>query len=92
MVISVLPQNDRLKMIVRTKLGSKYTEVSEGGMSTNDCISLAKQLIPNLHIDRMEELAHSESNESIRAFDDKLETRKFKFGIIYQRKGQVRLS
>lgn len=77
-------------MIVRTKSGSKYLEMTEGALSTTDCISLAKQLYPDLHIDRMEEFATNDANESIRAFDDKLETRKFKFGIIYQRKGQVR--
>ena len=88
--MSVIPQNDRLIMIIRTREGSHCLEVTEGEMHPTDYISLAKQIYPNLRIDRLETCTNIRAQELIKAFDEKLETKKFKFGIIYQRKGQVR--
>lgn len=77
-------------MIVRTREGSRCLEVTENEIHPIDYIALVKQIYPHLRIDRLETCTSTKAQELIKAFDDKLETKKFKFGIIYQRKGQVR--
>jgi hypothetical protein len=88
--MSVKPHDDQLIIIVRTKEGSKCMEVIENGTNATDYVSLCKQIYPNLHIDHFDNCTNIKAQQFIKAFDDKLETQKFKFGVIYQRRGQVR--
>ena len=88
--MSVQPHDDELTIIIRTIEGSKCMQVTEDGSNITDYVSLAKQLYPDLHIDHFENCVNIKAPQHIKAFDEKLETQKFKFGVIYQRKGQVR--
>ncbi len=89
-VMSIKPHDDKLTVIVRTKEGSKCLDFIENGTNVTDYIHLSKQLFPNLNIDHFENCSNFKTQQLIKAFDDKLETQKFKFGIIYQRRGQVK--
>jgi len=42
-----------------------------------------------LSVESFETCRNLQAQQAIKTFDEKLETQKFKFGIIYQRKGQV---
>ena len=88
--MSVKPQNDQLFVIARTKEGSKCMEVTENHTNSTDYIALCKQIYPHLHIDHFDNCTNIKAQQLIKAFDEKLETQKFKFGVIYQRRGQVR--
>jgi hypothetical protein len=88
--MSVKPQDEQLTVIVRTKEGSKCMDFIENGPNVTDYVTLSKQLYPNLHIDHFENCSNFKAQQFLKAYDEKLETQKFKFGIIYQRRGQVR--
>jgi hypothetical protein len=88
--MSIKPHDDKLTVIVRTKEGSKCMDFVENGTNLTDYVYLCKQMCPNLHIDHFENCTNFKAQQLIKAFDDKLETQKFKFGIIYQRRGQVK--
>ncbi len=87
--MSVKAHDDELKVIVRTKEGSKCMDFIENGTNITDYASICQQLYPHLHIDHFENCTNIKAQQLIKAFDEKLETKKFKFGIIYQRRGQV---
>ncbi len=87
--MSVKFQNDQLIVIARTKEGSKCMEVSENGTNITDYVSLCKQIYPHLHINHFDNCTNIKAQQLIKAYDEKLETQKFKFGVIYQRRGQV---
>ncbi|CAF4768592.1 unnamed protein product, partial [Rotaria sp. Silwood1] len=88
-VMSVKPHNEQLKVIVRTKEGSKCMNFIENTTNTTDYIKLSKQVYSNLNIDYFENCTNLKAQDYIKSFDEKLETQKFKFGIIYQRRGQT---
>jgi len=87
--MSIKPYNDNITVIVRTKDGSKCMDFMEDGTNITNYITLSQQLYPNLQIDHFENCANFKAQQLIKAYDEKLETQKFKFGIIYQRRGQV---
>ncbi|CAF1223073.1 unnamed protein product [Rotaria sordida] len=88
-VMSVKPHDEQLKVIVRTKEGSKCMNFIEHTTNSTDYVQLSKQIYPNLNIDYFENCTNLKAQEYIKSFDEKLETQKFKFGIIYQRRGQT---
>ncbi|CAF0750967.1 unnamed protein product [Adineta steineri] len=88
-VMSIRPQNDELTVIVRTQEGSKCMKFIENGNNITNYITLCQQLYPNLQIDHFENCTNFKAQQFIKAYDEKLETQKFKFGIIYQRRGQT---
>jgi hypothetical protein len=90
--MSVKPHDDKLIVIVRTKEGSKCMDFIENGTNLTDYVHLSKQVCSNLHIDHFDNCTNFKAQQFVKAFDDKLETHKFKFGIIYQRRGQVKFS
>ncbi|UJR08987.1 hypothetical protein I4U23_013237 [Adineta vaga] len=88
-VMSIKPQNDELTVIVRTKDGSKSMLCLDDGSNVTNYITLAQELYPDLHIDHFESCASLKAQQYVKEYDEKLETQKFKFGIIYQRRGQI---
>lgn len=88
--MSVKPYEKRLKVIVRTKDGSKCMDFVENTSNPTNYVNLSKQIYPNLHINSFENSTNIKAQDYIKAYDEKLETQKFKFGVIYQRKGQVK--
>jgi hypothetical protein len=89
--MSVKPQNEKLIVIVRTKEGSKCMDFVENSANLTDYVHLSNQIYPNLHIDHFENCTTFKAQQFVKAYDEKLETQKFKFGVIYQRRGQVKL-
>ncbi|CAF1244675.1 unnamed protein product [Adineta ricciae] len=88
-VMSIKPQNDELTVIVRTKEGSKSMTLVENENTVTNYITLAQHLYPDLHIDHFESCTSLKAQQYVKEYDEKLETQKFKFGIIYQRRGQT---
>lgn len=89
--MSVKPTDDNLTAILRTKEGSQCMEFVENSNNPTDYVYLSKQIFPNLRINGFENCTNWKAQEFIKSFDDKLETQKFKFGVIYQRRGQVKI-
>lgn len=87
--MSVKKQNEHLLIILRTKNESKCVEIPEHECPSMNYIDLAERIDPNLQIEHCESCDHPNSEDHIKSFDEKLEIQKFKFGVIYQRKGQV---
>jgi hypothetical protein len=87
--MSIKPYNDNITVIVRTKDGSKCMNFTEDATNITNYITLSQQLYPDLQIDHFENCENFKAQQLIKAYDEKLETQKFKFGIIYQRRGQV---
>ena len=90
--MSIKSRERVLSVIVRTKEGSKAMDFEEDERNTTDFVYLSQQLYPNLQIDHFEECSHPDTPQLIKTFDEKLEIQKFKFGVIYQRQGQVILA
>jgi hypothetical protein len=90
--MSIKPYDDNLTVIVRTKESSKCMNFIENETNLTDYVSLSKQLYPNLKIDHLENCTNFKAQQHVKAYDEKLETHKFKFGVIYQRRGQVKFS
>ena len=90
--MSVKPHDDKLIVIVRTKEGSKCMDFMENGTNLTNYVHLSKQIYPHLHIDHFENCTTFKAQQFVKAYDEKLETQKFKFGVIYQRRGQVILN
>ena len=90
--MSVRRQYDYLSVIVRTKDGSRFLNVLDNDSSSMDYVQLAKEVNPDLRVDHFESSDLSDAREHIKTFDEKLEIQKFKFGVIYQKKGQVKSS
>ncbi|CAF3643077.1 unnamed protein product [Rotaria socialis] len=88
-VMSVKPYDQHLKVIVRTKEGSKCMVFIEHTTNSTDYVNLSKEVYPNLHIGYFENCTNLKAQDSIKSYDEKLETQKFKFGVIYQRRGQT---
>ena len=88
--MSIKPHDDKLTVIVRTKESSKYMNFIEHETNLTDYVSLSKKLYPNLKIDHLENCTNFKAQQHVKIYDDKLETQKFKFGVIYQRRGQVK--
>ena len=65
-------------------------DLNENVTNSTDYASLSQQIYPNLRIDYLDICTNSNAQELIKSFDEKLETKTFKFGIIYQRRGQVK--
>ena len=63
---------------------------NENVTNPTDYIYLSQQIYPNLRIDYLNICTNPNAQELIKSFDEKLETKTFKFGIIYQRRGQVK--
>lgn len=89
--MSIKAHDDALSVIVRTKEGSKAMDFVADESNASDFVFLSQQLYPNLQIEHFEECSHADSAQLIKSFDEKLEIQKFKFGVIYQRQGQVSL-
>ncbi|CAF4043900.1 unnamed protein product [Rotaria sp. Silwood2] len=88
-VMSVKPHDEQLKVIIRTKEGSKCMNFIENTTNSTDYVKLSKQVYPNLNIDSFENCTNLKAHGCIKSYDEKLETQKFKFGVIYQRRGQT---
>ncbi|CAF2070223.1 unnamed protein product [Rotaria magnacalcarata] len=88
-VMSIKPHNSRLTVIVRTKESSKCLDLIENECNATDYAYLAKQLYPDLQVENFENCTNLKAQQLIKTYDEKLETHKFKFGVIYQRRGQT---
>lgn len=91
-VMSIKPHENKLLVVVRTKESSKSFDFVENEINSGDYVWLSKQLYPSLQIDHFDNCTHYKAQQHVKAFDEKLEIQKFKFGVIYQRRGQVRVS
>ncbi|CAF4870237.1 unnamed protein product, partial [Rotaria sp. Silwood1] len=88
-IMSIKPHNNRLTIIVRTKESSKCLDMIENESYSTDYVYLARQLYPDLQVDHFENCTNLKAQQFIKTYDEKLETHKFKFGVIYQRRGQT---
>lgn len=88
-VMSVRSDNDHSIVILRTKMGSFQKIFDSNRVNSNDYVQLAKEICPNLSVESFETCSNLQAQQAIKTYDEKLETQKFKFGIIYQRKGQT---
>jgi hypothetical protein len=89
-VMSIKSHDNSLHVIVRTKNGSKSMQIMDNDSPSTDNVALARQVYPNLQLEQFENCTSHKAQQHVRAFDEKLEIDKFKFGVIYQRRGQVR--
>lgn len=87
--MSIQRNYEYLSIIVRTKDGSRFVTLTNSESSSMNNVELAAQVYPDLKIDHFENCQSTDAREHIKTFDDKLEIQKFKFGVIYQKKGQV---
>ncbi|CAF0736235.1 unnamed protein product [Rotaria sordida] len=88
-IMSIKPHDNCLTIIVRTKESSKCLDLIENDSNPIDYVYLARQLYPDLQVDHFENCTNFKAQQFIKAYDEKLETHKFKFGVIYQRRGQT---
>ncbi|CAF0801349.1 unnamed protein product [Adineta steineri] len=88
-IMSIKPHENKLTIIVRTKESSKCMDLIENDSNSIDYVYLSKQLYPDLQVDHFENCATLKAQQFIKAYDEKLETHKFKFGVIYQKRGQT---
>ncbi|UJR37223.1 hypothetical protein I4U23_029932 [Adineta vaga] len=88
-IMSIKPHNNKLTVIVRTKESSKCMDFVENTSDSIDFVYLSKQLYPNLQVTQFENCSNLKAQQLIKNFDEKLETHKFKFGVIYQKRGQT---
>lgn len=85
-MISVKRNDDHLAAIVRTKNGSKFETIDDLDAEHD---VLLKKAFPEIEVDRLEICEDPSSRKLIQDYDEKFEIKKFKFAVIYQRRGQV---
>ncbi|CAF0724185.1 unnamed protein product [Didymodactylos carnosus] len=78
-----------VSIIVRTKESSKYAKLLENNSDDLDYSSYCEQIYPNIKTDHFQISSSLSAAQYVKGYDEKLETRKFKFGVIYQRRGQT---
>ncbi|CAF1662431.1 unnamed protein product [Adineta ricciae] len=88
-VMSIKPNDNKLTIIVRTKESSKCMDIVENTSDSIDYVYLSKQLYPDLQVSQFENCTNLKAQQFIKNYDEKLETHKFKFGVIYQKRGQT---
>ncbi|XP_053548987.1 rap1 GTPase-activating protein 1 [Bombina bombina] len=83
-------KSERLRLILRTRSGTKHDIINTRGLgSFPSAAQMAQMLCEDLTVDRYFPVLYPKASQLLVTFDEHLLSNNFKFGIIYQKLGQV---
>ncbi|XP_056385738.1 rap1 GTPase-activating protein 1-like isoform X1 [Hyla sarda] len=83
-------KTERLRLILRTKSGTKHQLLSLSSFSQFPTAGqMAQALCEELSVERFFPVLHMKASQLLVTFDEHVMTNNFKFGVIYQKPGQV---
>ncbi|XP_063818751.1 rap1 GTPase-activating protein 1-like isoform X2 [Pseudophryne corroboree] len=81
---------ERLRLILRTKSGTKHQMVDTSSFSNfPSAVQMAQMLCEELSMERFFPVLYMKASQLLVTFDEHVLTNNFKFGVIYQKPGQV---
>ncbi|XP_071985964.1 rap1 GTPase-activating protein 1-like isoform X1 [Engystomops pustulosus] len=83
-------KSERLRLILRTKSGTKHQMIETSSFSTFPTAGqMAQVLCEELSVERFFPILHMKASQLLVTFDEHVLVNNFKFGVIYQKAGQV---
>ncbi|KAM4637136.1 rap1 GTPase-activating protein 1-like [Discoglossus pictus] len=83
-------KTERLRLILRTRSGTKHELISTSGLSHfPSAVQMAQILCEELTVERFFPVLYLKASQLLVTFDEHVMSNSFKFGVIYQKQGQV---